>query len=94
MEYYRAALFYYDDVIERYHDTEYAPLAYLDKVDLLISRNRYKDASVEVNRFLERFPDSVLRRQMENFKKEIDEVLKPRSRTSGASNAVPPGTSL
>jgi len=94
MEYYRAALFYYDDVIEKYHDTEYAPLAYLDKVDLLLSRDRYKDASVEVNRFLERFPDSVLRGQMERFKKEIDEVLKPRSRTQETPATVPPGASL
>jgi outer membrane protein assembly factor BamD len=94
MEYYRAALFYYDDVIEKYHDTEYAPLAYLDKVDLLISRNRYKDASVEVNRFLERFPDSVLRSRMEKFKKEIDDVLKPHSRTQETPVTVPPGASL
>lgn len=94
MEYYRAALFYYDDVIEKYHDTEYAPLAYIDKVDLLVSRDRYKDASVEVNRFLEHYPNSVLRGRMEKFKTEIDEVLKPRSRTLETPAAVPPGASL
>jgi outer membrane protein assembly factor BamD len=94
MEYYRAALFYYDDVIEKYHDTEYAPLAYIDKVDLLVSRDRYKDASVEVNRFLERYPNSVFRSRMEKFKTEIDGVLKPRSRSPESPAAVPPGASL
>jgi outer membrane protein assembly factor BamD len=94
MEYYRAALFYYDDVIEKYHDTEYAPLAYIDKVDLLVSRDRYKDALVEVNRFLERYPNSVFRGRMEKFKAEIDGVLKPRSRSPEGPAAVPPGASL
>jgi len=94
MEYYRAALFYYDDVIEKYHDTEYAPLAYIDKVDLLVSRDRYKDASVEVNRFLVLYPNSVFRGRMEKFKTEIDGVLKPRSRSPETPAAVPPGASL
>jgi outer membrane protein assembly factor BamD len=94
MEYYRAALFYYDDVMEKYHDTEYAPLANVDKVELLLSRERYKDASVEVNRFLDRFPNSVLRGRMEKFKKEIDEALKARARTPETPAGAPPGASL
>src|SRR5512132_1219779 len=44
MEYVKAALVYYDDVIDRYHDTEYAPLAYLDKTEVLLSRHRYREA--------------------------------------------------
>lgn len=94
MEYYRAALFYFDDVIEKYHDTDYAPLAYIDKVDLLVSRDRYKDASVAVNRFLELYPNSVFRSRMEKFKTDIDGVLKPRSRSPETPATVPPGASL
>jgi outer membrane protein assembly factor BamD len=76
MEYYRAALYYYDDVIEKYHDTEYAPLSSIGKVELLISRNRYREAAAESKRFLERYPNSVLRGRMEKLKNEIDEELK------------------
>jgi outer membrane protein assembly factor BamD len=75
MEYFRAALFYYDDVIEKYHDTEYAPLSSIDKVEMLIGRNKYADAAVEAKRFLEHYPNSVLRGRVESLKKDIDEEL-------------------
>jgi outer membrane protein assembly factor BamD len=75
MEYYRSAMFYYDDVIEKYHDTEYAPLAYIGKVELLMSRNRYSDAAVEVAKFIDKYPNSVLRGRIEELKAEIDRNL-------------------
>ena len=75
MEYYRAALFYFDDVIEKYHDTEYAPLSSIDKVEMLMGRNKYADAAAEAKRFLEHYPNSVLRGRMESLKKDIDEEL-------------------
>jgi outer membrane protein assembly factor BamD len=79
MEYYRAALFYFDDVIEKYHDTEYAPLSSIDKTELLIGRNRYTEAAAEAKRFMERYPNSVLRGRMETLRKNIDEELSSRS---------------
>jgi len=91
MEYYRAALYYYDDVIEKYHDTEYAPLSSIGKVELLISRNRYREAAVESKRFLDRYPNSVLRGRMEKLKSDIDEELKsatPSTKPSSALNAT------
>jgi outer membrane protein assembly factor BamD len=78
MEYYRAALFYYDDVIEKYHDTEFAPLSSIDKVELLMGRKRYAEAAAEAKRFLERYPNSVLRGRMESLKKDVDEELLSR----------------
>lgn len=84
MEYYRAALYYYDDVIEKYHDTEYAPLSSIDKVELLMSRKRYTDAAAEAKRFLERYPNSVLRGRMESLKKDIDEELLSRQPASAS----------
>jgi outer membrane protein assembly factor BamD len=85
MEYYRSAMFYYDDVIEKYHDTEYAPLAYIGKVQLLMSRKKYNDASTEARRFLDKYPNSVLRSQMERLKADIDsEIARPPSKTEPA----------
>jgi outer membrane protein assembly factor BamD len=93
MEYYRSALFYYDDVIEKYHDTEYAPLAFIGKVELLMSRNKYREAAVEAARFLEKYPNSVLRGRMESLKTEIERELPPPS-LRGESATTAQGTRL
>ncbi len=61
LERYKAAIQYFDNVIEKYHDTEFAPLAFLDKTEILIDRKRYSDASLELARFYKRFANSVLR---------------------------------
>lgn len=83
LEYYKAAQFYYEDVIEKYHDTQYAPLAYLGKVQVLIARKRYQEASVEINKFIERFPDSVLRHQADQLKESIENELKSSQQVTG-----------
>jgi outer membrane protein assembly factor BamD len=83
MEYYKSAIYYYDDVIEKYHDTDYAPLAYLGKVEVLISRNKYQEASVEINRFIERFPSSVFRNKADGLKESIDQELAKNKRSGG-----------
>ncbi len=88
MEYYKAALLAYDSVIEKYHDTEYAPLASLGKVEILMSRNRYKDAEAEVQKFIDRYPNSVLRGRADEMKKTIDNEIQ-RFKKTGAS--VAPG---
>jgi len=75
MEYYRAALLSYDQVIEKFHDTEYAPLAYLDKVQLLVDRERYEEAFAEVKRFIARYPNSPLIGRGEELKETIDAEL-------------------
>lgn len=76
MQYYRASLMSFDVVIERYHDTEYAPLAYLGKAEVLISRNRYPEADAELKKFYERFPDSVLKSEADKLHKTVEEGLK------------------
>ncbi len=90
MQYYRAALFYFDDVIEKYHDTEYAPLASIDKVELLIERNKYPEAAIESRRFLERYPNSVLRGRMETLSKEIQKELPAKSGSAAGQQGSSP----
>ncbi len=93
MQYYRSAIFYYDDVIEKYHDTEYAPLAFIGKVELLVSRNKYREAATEASRFFEKYPNSVLRGRMESLKKDIDqEIPSPSVKTEPGSGGK--GTGL
>lgn len=83
MEYYKAAIFYYDNVIEKYHDTEYAPLAYLGKTELLIARKKFSDAKTAITKFLEKYPHSVLRSQGDKLNEQIDSEWKSSPAASG-----------
>ena len=83
--YVKAALFYFDDVIERYHDTEYGPLAYIEKTQFLIDRKRYADADVVISRFISLYPSNVLRGRADKLKAEITNAL--RATTPGVSGS-------
>lgn len=83
MEYPKAAIAYFDNVIEKYHDTEYAPLAYLGKTELLIARKKYRDAKIEITKFIEKFPNSVLRSRADKLNEQIDAELKNVPSASG-----------
>lgn len=93
MEYYRSAMVYFDDVIEKYHDTEFAPLAFIGKVELMMSRNKYREASAEAAKFLEKYPNSVLRSRMEALKADCDEEL-PSPAVKGDAGPGGKGTGL
>ncbi len=61
LDYYRSAVFYYDDVIEKYHDTEFAPQAYLGKARIQLGRRKYAEALQTLTAFLDKFPSNPLR---------------------------------
>jgi outer membrane protein assembly factor BamD len=75
MEYYRAAVMEFDQVLERYHDTPYAEPALLRKGEALLRRLRYGDAKRELERFLVRYPDSMLRRDAEKLLEEVNKEI-------------------
>lgn len=75
MDYYRAAILSYDVVIERYHDTEYAQLAYLDKAELLVKRLRFREAEGTVKEFMAKYPNNVLRSRADRIMQKIREEL-------------------
>jgi outer membrane protein assembly factor BamD len=91
MEYYKSSIFYFDDIIERYHDTDFAPLAYLGKVEVLIARKKYEDARSTLQKFYERFPDSVLKSQADKLKGSIDSQL--QSVNHATHDLIEPGGS-
>jgi outer membrane protein assembly factor BamD len=68
MDFYRAASVYFDDVIERYHDTPYAELAQLKKAEALSERKKHTDAMSELELFYKKYPNS-------QHKNEADELL-------------------
>ena len=93
MGYYRAALISYDVVIEKYHDTEYAPQAFLDKAEILVQRGLYEEARTAVDAFLSRYPNHDLLPWVERLKDEIEDELREASPegTGEAAGARFPG---
>jgi outer membrane protein assembly factor BamD len=90
MEYIRAALLSYDQVIERYHDTEFAPIAYIEKVELLMGRERYEEAYAEIQKFLGRYPTSPLTGRAEELKDKLSKELNRWKRTPGGGKSSDP----
>jgi outer membrane protein assembly factor BamD len=74
LEYYKGALRYYDNVIETYHDTKYAPLAMYDKIKLLINRGKNNDALEEINKFLQRYPSDDKAKDIQDLKSNLEIV--------------------
>jgi outer membrane protein assembly factor BamD len=68
MEYYRAASIYFEDVIEKYHDTPYAELAQLKRAEALYERKREPEAMTDLETFYRKYPNS-------QHKQEADELL-------------------
>jgi outer membrane protein assembly factor BamD len=68
MGYYKAAIVYFESVLEKYHDTPYAELAQLKKCEALAQRKKYADAMTEIEVFYRKYPNS-------QHKAEADELL-------------------
>ncbi len=75
MEYYTAALKYYDLVLDTYHDTKYAPLALYAKIKLLVDRKRNDEALTEISNFIERYPNDKNIKEVERIKASIQSKL-------------------
>lgn len=75
LEYSAAALFYYDNVMQIYHDTEFAPLAHFNKINLLISKKKFDDALESARDFVKNYPDnsnaSEVRKIISNLEKQL-----------------------
>ncbi len=72
MEYYTAAFKYYDAVMEIYHDTQYAPLALYNKINLLIERDREAEALSESLKFLQKYPQHENYSDVEKIKNSLE----------------------
>jgi len=75
LEYYTAALKYYDTVLEVYHDTRFAPMASYNKISLLMARDRKRDALDEISKFLQRYPNDERNKEIESLKTSLENLL-------------------
>jgi outer membrane protein assembly factor BamD len=75
MEYYSAAINYYDHVMEIYHDTQYAPLALYNKINLLVERKRETEALSESQKFIQKYPQHQNINDVEKIKSSLESKL-------------------
>jgi outer membrane protein assembly factor BamD len=75
LEYYTAAINYYDRVVEVYHDTQYAPMALSNKINILRSRDKTRDALNEIDKFLQRYPNDQRAKELESLKASLESLL-------------------
>jgi outer membrane protein assembly factor BamD len=76
MDNYKAAIVYYDYVLNDYFDTEYADDALLGKIQALIKRKKYAEAAEEVEKFETKFESSPLLSRVRSLKSEIASNLR------------------
>ncbi len=75
MDYSNAAIYYYNNVLDVFHDTKYAPLASYKKILLLLDREKNSEALTEINRFLQKYPDDEHYTEVEKLKSSIETEL-------------------
>ncbi|MFC2083624.1 outer membrane protein assembly factor BamD [Bacteroidota bacterium] len=71
MDLFNAAIDYYKNVVETYHDTKFAPLSLYNKIQIEIKRNKISDALKDISYFLLRYPDDPFAEEL----REIQENL-------------------
>jgi outer membrane protein assembly factor BamD len=75
LDYHKAAIIYYEDVIETYHDTPYAPMAMYNKIKVLLERNENNRALAEMDKFIEKYPDDTNIDDVRNLKTKLENWL-------------------
>jgi outer membrane protein assembly factor BamD len=75
MEYYKAASYYFDLVLEKYHDTQYAEPALLKKAEALTNRKKYTDAKEAVDKFRAKYPNSTMKSDADRLYADIEKKI-------------------
>jgi outer membrane protein assembly factor BamD len=75
MEYYKAATYYFDVVLEKYHDTKYAEPALLKRAEALSKRKKYSDAKETLDKFIAKYPTSDLKLDADQLRKDIESKM-------------------
>lgn len=76
MEYYKAASYYFDVVLDKYHDTQYAEPALLKKAEALTNRKKYAEAKETLEKFREKYPMSALKSDADKLNSDIEAGLR------------------
>lgn len=81
-EFYKAAMIYFDSIIERYPDSDYLEFAYAGKIECLLKREDYNEAIRIAEEFERKFPSSELSEKVKRIKKEAQTHVGKELQTS------------
>jgi len=68
---YKAAIYYYELVLQDYFDSDFADNALYSKIQMLILRKNYSDARIEIERFERKFPKSNFLSKVSKLKENL-----------------------
>ena len=71
MDNYRAAIVYFDNVLDRFFDSEYADDALYMKIMAFVERKKFEEAKTEIERFLKKFPSSEYLKDVLKIQKKL-----------------------
>jgi len=74
MDYSNAAVNYYENVETIYHDTQYAPMASFNKINLLIGLKKEVQALKEIDNFLIKYPQDENYLKVEELKTKLEKT--------------------
>jgi len=80
MSEFTAAIVYYDLVLAKYYDTEWADDAQFGKIKTFLESEDVTQAELEAAKFEDQFPESDLREDLKDLKLEISELQKEIAR--------------
>jgi len=75
MEYYKAATYYFDVVLEKYHDTPYAEPALLKKAAALTNRKKFDEAKSTIEKFCAKYPSSAFIAEAKKMRFDIERKI-------------------
>lgn len=71
MENYKAAIYYFESVLQEYFETDYADDALYGKIQALVYKKKNDDALKEIERFEKKFPKSEYLSRVERIKNNL-----------------------
>ena len=72
MTYYKAAIVYYDLILDEYHDSNFADKAAIGKVKVLIIRHKSDAARAALEKFYTAFPKSPLKQEADRLARQLN----------------------
>jgi outer membrane protein assembly factor BamD len=73
-EYYKAAIVYFDNVIDQYHDTRYADAALLWKARALRERKEFDASLKTVDQLMEKYPSTSYKEEALALRHEVEQL--------------------
>jgi outer membrane protein assembly factor BamD len=92
MENYKAAILYFDLVLERFHDTPYAEHAQLKKAEAFLLRKRPSEALAEIERYFQRYPNGNHRAEAQKLRETILLQVQTQGENSSVNRPLTPNS--